>query len=185
MLKRSITAGAWSCNARTHRPNKQSYTERKSCAAHRVNYLRAQHGCAAQTRNPGGRRQVRRFVRQQRGNETHFPGFERHWLCHGRRHLPQLHPGRPMRLPAEDSSYQLLHLRLSLLCEPGLERHSPRALHPRRGSATDAWISTGAITSKGCFSVQASFAIPTTPWSRSSRLRANCGSNTSSKATST
>ena len=38
-------------------------------------------------------------------------------------HLSQLHAGRPMRLAAEDSADELLHLRLPLLRQPRVERY--------------------------------------------------------------
>ena len=40
------------------------------------------------------------------------------------RHLPQLHPGRPLRLAAQDPAHQLLHLRLPVLRQSRLERRA-------------------------------------------------------------
>ena len=56
------------------------------------------------------------------------------------RHLPQLYPRRPLRLAAENPPHELLHLRLSVLCQPRLQRHSPRPLHARRSRLADARV---------------------------------------------
>ena len=95
-----------------------------------VGFLNGNH---PQAGHSGRRRQIRRVLRLQRLGQTRFARQWRYRQYRGHGHLPQLHARRPLRFIAEDPADQLLHLRLRLLREPGLQQRGPRAFQRGRG----------------------------------------------------
>ncbi len=101
----------------------------------------ALHGTAAQTRDTGRRREIRRVLCVVRHGKTQFARCQgRRGIHRGHGHLPRLRAGRPLYLAVEDTAHQFLHLRLRLLHQPPVLQRAACALHRRGGGETHAWL---------------------------------------------
>ena len=97
-----------------------------------------------------------------------------HRLDHRRRHLPFLYARWPLRVAAENSADQLLHVRLRLLHQPALQQCPARPLHGRGSRHADAGILQAQLHRRPVPVVRHHRARPTTRWSRWSRWRGSC-----------
>ena len=91
---------------------------------------------AAEARDIGRRREIRRLLRVVRRREARLE--KRRARLDQQRHLPFLYAGRALRLAAEGPAHQCLRVRLRLLHQPPLVQRAPRALLGAGGRRSDA-----------------------------------------------